>query len=68
MCLKNLKAEAQSHQGSLHLNNDKAKLELNVKTKLDFCYFCPTPTYFVVKLDRLLTFCHHLMAFRKKIY
>ena len=29
--------------------------------------FCPTPTYLGVKLKRLLTFRHHLVALRKKI-
>ena len=29
--------------------------------------FCPTPTYFGVKLDRSLTFRHHLVALRKKL-
>ena len=29
--------------------------------------FCPTPTYLGVKLDRLLTFCHHLVALHKKL-
>ena len=29
--------------------------------------FRPTPTYFVVKLDRSLTFCHYLVAYRKKL-
>ena len=30
--------------------------------------YCPTPTYLGVKLDRSLTFCHHLEALRKKLY
>ena len=29
--------------------------------------FCPTPTYLRVKLDKSLTFCHHLVALRKKV-
>ena len=29
--------------------------------------FCPTPTYHGVKLDRSLTFRHHLVALRKKL-
>ena len=29
--------------------------------------FCPTPTYLGVKLDRSLTFRHHLVALRKKL-
>ena len=30
--------------------------------------FCLTPTYLGVKLDRLLTFCHHLVALHKKLF
>ena len=30
-------------------------------------FYRPTPTYLVIKLDRLLTFCHHLESLRKKL-
>ena len=50
-----------------HLNNLEAKRELKVYNNGRLLPFCPTPTYIGVKLDRSLTFCHHLMALRKKI-
>ena len=53
---------------TLHLNNRKAKRELKVYNNDRFLPFCPTPTYLGVKLDRSLTFRHHLVAFRKKVY
>ena len=42
---------------AFHLNNREARL----------LPFCPTPTYLGVKLDRSLTFRHHLVALRKKL-
>ena len=52
---------------AFHLNNLEAKRELKVYNNGRLLPFCPTPTYFGVKLDRLLTFCHHLVALRKKL-
>ena len=52
---------------AFHLNNRKAKPELKVYNKGRLLPFCPTPTYLGVKLDRLLTFRHHLVALRKKL-
>ena len=52
---------------AFQLNNREAKRELKVYNKGRFLPFCPTPTYLGVKLDRSLTFCHHLVALRKKI-
>ena len=51
---------------AFHLNNREAKRELKVYTG-GFLPFCPTPTYLGVKLDRSLTFRHHLVALRKKL-
>ena len=51
-----------------HLNNQKAKRELKVYNNGRLLLFCPTPTYLAVKLDRSLTFRHHLVALRKKLY
>ena len=45
----------------------KAKRELKVYNNNRLLPFCPTPTYLGVKLDRLLTFRHHLVALRKKV-
>ena len=50
-----------------HLNNQEAKCELKVYNNNRLLLFCPTPTYLGVKLDRLLMFCHHLVALCKKL-
>ena len=52
---------------AFHLNNQEAKRELKVYNNDRLLPFCPTPTYLGVKLDRSLTFCHHLVAMRKKL-
>ena len=53
---------------AFHLNNREAKRKRQVYynngRRLPFC---PTPTYLGVKLDRSLTFRHHLVALRKKL-
>ena len=50
-----------------YLNNREAKRELKVYNNNRLLPFCPTPTYLGVKLDRSLTFRHHLVALRKKL-
>ena len=50
-----------------HLNNRDAKRELKVYKNDRLLTFCPIPTYLGVKLDRSLTFRHHLVALRKKL-
>ena len=54
---------------AFHLNNREAKRELHVKVYNNgrLLPFCANPTYLGVKLDRLLTFRHHLVALRKKL-
>ena len=52
---------------AFHLNNRVAKRELKVYNNGRLLPFCPTPTYLGVKLDRSLTFRHHLVALRKKL-
>ena len=52
---------------AFHLNNQEAKSELKVYNNGRLLPFCPTPTYLGVKLDRLLTFHHHLVALPKKL-
>ena len=52
---------------AFHLNNREAKHELKVYNNGRLVPYCPTPTYLGVKLDRSLTFCHHLVALRKKL-
>ena len=49
-----------------HLNNRETKRVLKVYNNGRLLPFCPTPTYLGVKLDRSLTFRHHLVALRKK--
>ena len=53
---------------AFHLNNREAKRELKVNNNGRLLPFCPTPTYLKVKLDRSLTFRHHLVALRKKLF
>ena len=52
---------------AFHLNNREAKRELKVYNNDRLLSFCPNPTYLEVKLDRSLTFPHHLVALRKKL-
>ena len=52
---------------AFHLNNREAKRELKVYNNGRLLPFCPTPTYLGVKVDRLLTFRHHLVALPKKL-
>ena len=52
---------------AFHLNNLKAKRELKAYNNGRLLPFCPIPTYLGVKLDRSLTFRHHLVALRKKL-
>ena len=49
------------------LSNRKAKRELKVYVDNKLLPFCSVPTYLRVKLDRLLTFRHHLETLRKKL-
>ena len=52
---------------AFHLNNREAKRALRVYNKDRLLLYFPTPTYLGVKLDRSLTFCHHLVSLRKKL-
>ena len=52
---------------AFYLNNRKAKRELNVYHNSNLLPPCPVPTYLGVKLNRSLTFRHHLEALRKKL-
>ena len=49
-----------------HLNNQEAKNKPQVYNNGRLLPFCLTFTYLGVKLDRLLTFRHHLVALHKK--
>ena len=48
-------------------NSRDAKRELNVYNNGNLLPPCPVPTYLWVKLDRSLTFRHHLEALREKL-
>ena len=52
---------------TFHLNNREPKHELKVYNSNRHLPLFPTSSYLGVKLDRLLTFCHHLVALRKKL-
>ena len=52
---------------AFHLNNKETICELAVHSNYNLLPFCPVPTYIEVKLDRLLTFGHHIEALCKKI-
>ena len=51
-----------------YLNNREAKRALSVYNNGNLLPPCPVPTYPGVKLDRSLTFRHHLEALRKKLF
>ena len=52
---------------AFHLNNREAQRELKVYNNGRLLPFCTTPTYLGVKLDRSLTFRHHVVALRIKL-
>ena len=54
-------------RAAFYLNNREAKREIKIYNNGRLLPFCLTPTYFGVKLDRSLTFRHHLVALRKKL-
>ena len=52
---------------AFHLNNREANRELKIYNNSRLLPFCPIPTYLGVKLDRSLTYRHHLVRLRKKL-
>ena len=54
-------------KAAFYLNNSEAKRELNVYNNGNLLPPYPVPTHLGVKLDRSLSFCHHLEALRKKL-
>ena len=52
---------------AFHLNNQEAKRDLKVYNNSRLLPFYPIPTYLEVKLDRSLTFRHHLVALHNKL-
>ena len=53
---------------AFHLNNREAKRELKTFNNGKLLPYCSTPTYLGVKLDRSLTFRHHLEAFAQETF
>ena len=60
-------SHATTVTAAVHLHNRETKRELKVKNNGKILPFCPVPTYLGVKLDRGLTYRHHLEALRKKL-
>ena len=60
-------SHAKTVTAAFHLHNREAKRELKVKNNGKILPFCPVPTNLGVKLDRALTYRHHLEALRKKL-
>ena len=52
---------------AFHFHNREARRELKVKNSGKILPFCPVPTYLDVKLDRALTYRHHLEVLCKKL-
>ena len=52
---------------AFHLHNQEAKRELKVSDNSKVLPLRPVPSYLGVKLDRVLTYRHHLEALRKKL-
>ena len=53
---------------AFHLHNREIKRDLKVKSYGKILPFCLVPSYFGVKLDRALTYRHHLKALCKKLF
>ena len=60
-------SHAKTVTAAFHLHNREAKRELRVFNNDKTLPFCPVPTYLGIKLDRALTYRHHLEALRKKL-
>ena len=60
-------SHAKMVAAALQLPNRETKHKVKVYSKSKLLPFCPALTYLGVKLDRSLTFCHHLETLRKKL-
>ena len=58
-------SHTETVMAAFHIHNRETKRELKVKNNDKILPFCPVLTYFCVKLDRALTYRHHLEALRK---
>ena len=61
-------SHAKTVTAAFHLHNREAKHELKVKSNGKILPFYPVPIYLGVKLDRTLTYRHHLETLRKKLF
>ena len=60
-------SHAKMVTATFHLHNREAKVEHKIYVNDKLLPFFPVPTLLRVKLDRSLTFCHHLETLRKKL-
>ena len=60
-------SHAKTVTAAFHLQNREGKREPQVENNGKILPFCSVPTYLDVKLDRALTYRHHLEALRKKL-
>ena len=60
-------SHAKTVTAAFHPHSREAKRELKVKNNGKILPFFPVPTYLGVKLDRALTYRHHLEALHKKL-
>ena len=60
-------SHAETVTAAFYLYNREAKREPKVKNNGKILPFCPASTYLGVKLDRAVTYRHHLEASRKKL-
>ena len=58
---------AKTVTAAFHLHNRETKRELKVNNNGKILPFCPVATYFDVKLNRALTYRHHLETLHKKL-
>ena len=59
-------SQTKTVMAAFHLNNQEAKQRAKGFNNDTHLLFCATPIYLGIKLDRLLIFCHHLVALCKK--
>ena len=60
-------SQTETVTAAFRLRNREAKREVKVKNNGKILPFCSLPTFLGVKLDRALTYRHHLEALRKKL-
>ena len=60
-------SDTKTVMAAFQLNNREAKHELKVCNNDTLLPFHPIPTYLGLKLDRLFTFCQHLVVLHKKL-